>query len=239
MDSQRFHGRVAVVTGGSGGLGQAIVLALAQEGAMVASIARQEGGLDRVRSLLPDQARLLTLAADLQSADAAEQAMQRVVDWGGRLDVAVNTAGGYAGGTPFAEGSLDDWRRMLDGNLAATMLAMRAEIPHMLRQGGGRIVNVSSRTAQRVGRNVAAYAVAKAGIETLTQAAAEDYRDRNVTINAVAPSVIATPAMLENNSAKDRARWVAPESLAGVILFLASDAAADISGAIVPVFGRA
>ena len=116
---------------------------------------------------------------------------------------------------------------------------MRAVLPVMLERGGGRIINVSSRAARAIGPNVAAYTAAKAGLEALTLAAAAEYREHGITVNAVAPSTIATSAMLHAATAEERRRWVAPESVAGVILFLASEAAADVSGAIVPVYGRA
>lgn len=238
MPEQRFVGRVALVTGASGGLGAAVARAFLAEGAQVAAAARHAAALEGLRAT-GDEARLLLVEATLTEPDEAARAVQAVRAWAGGLDVLVNAVGGFSGGSPLAASTPDEWRQMLDSNLLAVVGAMRATLPALLERGGGRIVNVSSRAAQHIGPNVAAYTTAKAALETLTIAAAEEYRVHNITVNAVAPSVIATPAMLQGASARQRERWVTPESIAGVILFLASAAAADVSGAIIPVYGRA
>ena len=239
MEAQRFAGRVAVVTGGSGGLGGAVVAAFLAEGARVAAVSRQQAGLAELRTLPGADVSLLTLEVDLLDAAATEHAVRAVREWGGRLDILVNAAGAYAGGKPVGESAEDEWRTMLDANLLTAMHASRAALPGMVAQGGGRIINVSSRSARVIGRNSAAYSVAKAGLETLTLAMADEYRQQRVTVNAVSPSSIATPAMLAHATAQQRERWVPPASIARVILFLASDDAADVSGAIIPVYGRA
>jgi NAD(P)-dependent dehydrogenase (short-subunit alcohol dehydrogenase family) len=239
MGEPRFRGRVAVVTGGSGGLGKAVVTALLAEGARVAALGRHDAGLAALRALPGADSSLLTLAVDLVDARAADHMVRSVRDWAGRTDILVNTAGAYAGGTLLAESSDDEWRAMFDANLLTAVHAIRAVLPAMVAGGGGRIVNVSSRAARQVGSGAAAYTVAKASLETLTLALAEEYREQRITANAVAPSVIATPAMLAHATVEERARWVSPESLTGVILFLASEEAADVSGAIIPVYGRA
>lgn len=239
MGEQRFAGRVAMVTGGNGGLGASIVAAFLAEGARVAALARRDDSLAELRALPGASGSLLTLAVDLLDAHAAEQAAATVREWGSRIDILVNTAGAYAGGSLVAASTDEEWRAMLDANLLTALHATRAVLPTMVTGGGGRIINVSSRAARHVGSGSAAYAVAKAGLETLTLALAEEYREQRITANAVAPSVIATPAMLAQATEQERGRWVRPESLARVILFLASDEAADVSGAIVPVYGRA
>lgn len=239
MDAQRFAGRVALVTGGSGGIGRAVVAAFLAEGALVAALARRADELAQFRINVGAGEALLTIAADLLQPGAAEQAVREVLAWRDRVDILVNATGAFSGGKAVGESLPEEWQRMLDVNLLAALQAMRAVLPGMAAHGYGRIVNISSRSARAIGRNVAAYTAAKAGLEALTVASAEEYRDRNVTVNAVAPSVVATPAMLAGASAKARERWVTPESVARVILFLASDEAADVSGAVLPVYGRA
>jgi NAD(P)-dependent dehydrogenase (short-subunit alcohol dehydrogenase family) len=239
MGESRFRGRVAVVTGGNGGLGKAVVTAFLAEGARVAAPGRHDAGLAELRALPGADAALLTLAVDLVDARAAEQAARSVRDWAGRLDILVNTAGAYAGGTLVGASTDEEWRAMLDANLLTALHATRAALPLMVAGGGGRIINVSSRAARQVGSGAAAYTVAKASLETLTLALAEEYREQRITANAVAPSAIATPAMLAHATDEERTRWVTPESLTRVILFLASEEAADVSGAIIPVYGRA
>lgn len=238
MPEQRFFGRVALVTGASGGLGGAVARAFLSEGARVAAVARHSAALAGLRADA-DENQLLTVEAALTEPGAAARVVQAVGDWASGLDVLVNAVGSFSGGQPLAESSPDEWRQMLDSNLLAVLEMMRAALPALQARGGGRIVNVSSRAAQRIGPNVAAYTTAKAALETLTLATAEEYREHRITANAVAPSAIATPAMLQGATARQRERWVTPESIAGVILFLASDAAADVSGAIIPVYGRA
>ena len=238
METQRFTGRVALVTGGSGGLGGAVVAAFLTEGARVAAVARHDDALADLRALPSADTALLTLAVDLLDAGATDHVVEAVRDWGGRLDILVNAAGAYAGGKPVGESTDAEWRTMLDANLLTAMHASRAALPIMVAQGGGRIINVSSRAARAIERNAAAYSVAKASLETLTLAMAEEYRQQRVTVNAVSPSAIATPEMLVHATAQQRERWVPPVSIARVILFLASDDAADVSGAIIPVYGR-
>lgn len=239
MDGQRFAGQVALVTGASGGLGRAVVAAFLAEGARVVAVARHGAGLSDLRSLPGAERAVLPLAVDLLDVPAVEQAVETARAWGGRLDILVNSAGAYAGGKPVGESADEEWRAMLDANLLTALHAARAVLPTMVGQGGGAIVNVSSRAARRVGPNAAAYTVAKAGVETLTLALAEEYRERHIAVNAIAPSVIATPAMLARASSEEAARWVPPEAIARLILFLASAEAAAVSGAIVPVYGRA
>ncbi|HEV7213682.1 MAG TPA: SDR family NAD(P)-dependent oxidoreductase [Chloroflexota bacterium] len=239
MDAQRFSGRLAIVTGGSGGLGRAVVAAFLAEGAHVAAIAHHESSLAPLRLLPGADASLLPLAVDLLDVPAVEQAVLTVREWGGRLDILVNAAGANAGGKPVGASADDEWRTMLDANLLTALHATRAVLPTMVAQGGGRIVNVSSRAARHVGRDAAAYTVAKAGLETFTLAVAEEYREQRITANAVVPSAIATPTMLAHATDQQRLRWVPPESIARVILFLASDEAVDVSGALLPVYGRA
>ena len=239
MEQQRFAGRVVMVTGATGGLGQAVVAALVAEGARVAAVGRRAEAVAALRPAGDLGEALLPVQADLAQEPQAQQAVQQALTWGQRIDALVHTIGGYAGGQPAAAGPLEAWHQMLDVNLWTAIHILRAILPPMVSNGGGHIVTVSSRAAQRIGRNVAAYTVGKAGLEALTLSVAEEYRAYGITANAVAPSAIATPAMLAHASDAERARWVSPASLARVILFLASDEAADVSGAVVPVYGRA
>lgn len=239
MDAQRFSGRLAIVTGGSGGLGRAVVAAFLAEGAHVAAIAHHESSLAPLRLLPGADASLLPLAVDLLDVPAVEQAVLTVREWGGRLDILVNAAGANAGGKPVGASADDEWRTMLDANLLTALHATRAVLPTMVAQGGGRIVNVSSRAAVAGRRNAAAYAVAKQAVITLTETQAEELRDDHITVNAVLPSVINTPANRAAMPKANHARWPTPEQIARVIAFLASDDAAIISGAAIPVYGLA
>lgn len=157
----------------------------------------------------------------------------------GGIDVLVNAAGGFEGGKPVHETRWSLWEEQIAINLRTAVLSSRAAVPHMLRRGGGAIVNVASRTAVESGARVAAYAVAKRGVLQLTRAMAAELVEANVTVNAVMPSVIDTPANRAAMPEADFTRWVKPADIARVIVFLAGPDARVVSGAAVPVYGRA
>jgi NAD(P)-dependent dehydrogenase (short-subunit alcohol dehydrogenase family) len=156
-----------------------------------------------------------------------------------QLDVLVNLVGGFAAGQPITELDLTVWRQMLDLNVLTAFLASKHAARVMMRQSSGRIINISSRSALSGRKNAAAYAVAKAAIITLTEAQAEELRERDVTVNCVLPSIIDTPANRAGMQKANPAHWPKPDEVARVLLFLASDDARLISGAAIPVYGRA
>lgn len=131
------------------------------------------------------------------------------------------------------------WQGQLDSNLKTAVLASRAAVPHMIGRGGGAIVHVSSRPATQDGKNIAAYAAAKRALLQLTDAMAAELLEENITVNAVMPSTMDTPANRKAMPKADFSRWVRPEAIAKVILFLAGPDARIVSGAHVPVYGRA
>jgi NAD(P)-dependent dehydrogenase (short-subunit alcohol dehydrogenase family) len=151
----------------------------------------------------------------------------------------VNLAGGYAGGGPVAETPVEEFERMLAVNLRPTYLVTAAALPHLVAAGGGAVVCVSSRAAVAPFPGAAGYITAKAGVLAFAGAVAAEYRRQNVRCNTVLPSVIDTPANRSSMPDADFGRWVTPETIAPVILFLASDASAPTSGAQIPVYGQA
>jgi NAD(P)-dependent dehydrogenase (short-subunit alcohol dehydrogenase family) len=223
--------KTIAVTGGFGVLGRALGDAAKAAGANVALIGRSAAptGLD---------AGVLALGhVDLAEAAAARGAMGRVGAAFGALDGLVNAAGGFAY-EPIGAGSVDTWDRLYAINLRTALLASQAALPHLLARGGGRIVNVGANAAAHAGVGMGAYAAAKSAVARLTEAMAEEFKDRAVTVNAVLPSVLDTPANRADMPKADPARWVSPAALAQVIVFLLSDAAAPITGALIPVKGR-
>jgi NAD(P)-dependent dehydrogenase (short-subunit alcohol dehydrogenase family) len=151
-----------------------------------------------------------------------------------RLDVLVNTVGGFAGGD-LASTSLAEWRRMLDLNLTTAVIGCRGVLPAMTGARYGRIVNISSRAVAPPMGGFIAYTVGKAAIVTLTQALAQEVKAHGITVNAVMPSTMDTPANRQAMPDADRAGWVSPDAVAAVIAFLTSDDAAGITGAAIPV----
>jgi len=235
-------GRVVLITGASGGLGPSVVRAFVQSGATVEAVVRTSSPEehDALRAQLGDAASRLSLqTADVLDEGAVRALVERVVEKHGRLDVALNLVGGFAAGQPITELPYERWQHMLDLNLRSTFLVSKYAARPMVQQGRGRIINLSSRSAFSGRRNAAAYAVAKSGVITLTEAQAEELRETGVTVNALVPSIIDTPANRKGmpNAAFDR--WPKPDEIARVLLFLASDDSSLISGAAIPVYGRA
>ncbi len=236
-----LRGRVALVAGALGGLGQAVCLRLLASGATVYALGHRHGDASaQLRSLAGTHAeRLHVVSANASDEADVSAAITALVDAESRLDILVNLIGGFAAGKPITEMETDTFTGMLDLNLRPTYLLSKYAARVMERNGYGRIVNLSSRAAVSGRRNAAAYAVAKAGVITLTEAQAEEVRESGVTVNAVLPSIIDTPA---NRAAMPTAHfdmWPTPEQIARVIAFLASDDAGLISGASIPVYGRA
>jgi NAD(P)-dependent dehydrogenase (short-subunit alcohol dehydrogenase family) len=155
----------------------------------------------------------------------------------GRLDVLVHAAGGFASDGDVAATGLDTWRRMMDVNFHAALHAVRAALPHL--RSGGRIIAVGSRAGVQLSAGLGAYGVSKAALHALIQTVALEVVERGITANVVLPSTIDTEANRSWGTAEQRATWVKPSSLADVILWLASPAAADVNGALLPVYGRA
>ena len=170
-----------------------------------------------------------------EAACAAAYARVRVA--AGGIDGVVNVAGGFAW-EPIEGGALETWDRLYTMNVRTAVASCRAALPHLLARGAGRIVNVGALAAQKAGMGMAAYAASKSGVARLTESLAEELKDRGVTVNAVLPSIIDTPANRADMPDADASRWVAPDKLAAVIAFLLSDDASAVTGACVPVSGR-
>jgi len=236
-----LQGKTAIVTGGTGALGAAVVRAFLAEGARVAVPFRKEGELEKLRAGLDaGQAEALSgTRLDLTDESAVEAFAASVAEDRQGLDVLVNAAGAFAGGKPVHETPWSVWQEQLDVNLKTAVLASRAAVPWMLRRGAGAIVNVSSRPAERSGENLAAYAAAKRAILQLTDAMAAELVEKNITVNAILPSTIDTPANRKAMPGADYSKWVSPDAIARVIVFLAGPDARIVSGAHVPVYGRA
>lgn len=232
---QRLDSRNFVVTGGFGALGRAVAERLLAEGARVALLDRAPapGGL-------PGGV-LAFGGVELGQETACQAAYAQAVEALGAVDGVVNVAGGFTWET-VEGGALASWDRMYETNLRSAVASCRAALPHLLagRNGrtDGRIVNVGAAAAQKAGMGMGAYAASKAGVARLTEALAEELKDRGVTVNAVLPSIIDTPANRADMPDADFSRWVAPDKLAAVIAFLLSDEASALTGASIPVNGR-
>ncbi len=230
-----MKGKAIAITGAFGALGRVVAEAAARRGARIAAIdvaATPPAGL--AERLAPDA--LMLGGVDLSAADGARRAMAEVKARFGRLDALVNLAGGFRFES-VEEGDPATWERLFALNVKTALNASRAALPYLLESGAGRIVNVGANAALKAGAGMGPYAASKAGVHRLTESMAEELKHRGVTVNAVLPSIIDTPA---NRAEMPKARfdhWVAPADLAAVILFLASDEARAVTGALVPVTG--
>lgn len=227
-------GRVIAITGAFGVLGQAVAKAAAGQGAGLALI---DFAKDAPAGLPSGPDVLVLGGVDLTDAVQAGAAMDAVADRFGGIDALLNIAGGFTWET-LQDGSIASWPAMYRLNVLTAANACRAAVPHLKRSAAGRVVNVGSAAALKAGMGMGAYAAAKAGVHSLTQALAEELKGDNVTVNAVLPSIIDTPTNRADMSDADFAAWVAPGDLAAVMLFLASEAAVAVTGALVPVTGR-
>jgi len=227
--------RLVAVTGGLGALGQATARAFALAGAEVAVIDRRPPS-DAAAAVgaLPGPARYVM--ADLSRQDDTERAIAEA----GPVDWLVNIAGGYDGGASVWETDVARLDQQIALNVRTAFLMCRAALPGMVARGHGRIVNISSRAAVQPGAGQAPYNLSKLAVISLTESVAEETREHGVTCNAILPSVIDTPANRASMSRADFSRWVPPQSIAEVCVWLcSSDAAGAISGAAIPVYGRA
>ena len=225
-----MDGKVIVVTGALGALGRVVVDQALARGAGVASV-------DHAPTQVPATKNQIELGGiDLTDAAAAKKAIDAAAAHFGRLDVLINIAGGFAFET-VAEGDPKTWQRMYALNVTTALNACRAAIPYLVASGVGRIVNVGALGALQAGAGMGPYAASKAGVHRLTEALAAEYKGR-ITVNAVLPSIIDTSANRASMPKANFTKWVAPKELADVILFLASDAASAVTGALLPVSGR-
>jgi NAD(P)-dependent dehydrogenase (short-subunit alcohol dehydrogenase family) len=225
-----MDGKVVVITGASGALGKVVAEQALARGARIA-------GIDHAPAQLPATPTRLELGSvDLTDAAAAKTAIDTVAAHFGKIDALINIAGGFAYET-VADGDPKTWARMYALNVTTALNASRAAIGHLTASGAGRIINVGAMGALQAGSGMGAYAASKAGVHRLTEALAAEHKGK-ITVNAVLPSTIDTAANRASMPNADFAKWVAPKELADVILFLASDAASAVTGALLPVGGR-
>jgi NAD(P)-dependent dehydrogenase (short-subunit alcohol dehydrogenase family) len=208
--------RTVIITGAAGNLGRALVKAFAGEEANVVPV---------------------DLPTDLLDQKQVDAVVDKAIKRFKRIDVLCNIAGGFRMGKPLHETSDEDWNFLLDLNARTVLHTARAVVPHMLKAGGGKIVNVGAYAAQKGAANMGAYVASKSAVIRLTETMSAELREKNINVNCVLPTIIDTPQNRKDMPKADPKRWVAPADLASVIVFLASDEARAIHGAAIPVSG--
>lgn len=231
-----FSGRVALVAGGTGGLGRAVSLAFLAEGAKVVVTYRNQDEFSALQNAASSPS-LEGYRVDVTDEAAVSQLVATVLSTHGQLDAMVNTVGGYAGGVKLWELEARVFDQMLSLNLRAGYALSRAAVVPMLRQNRGAIVNVAAKAALDHGAGAAAYAASKAAALAMIDSLAADVKGTKVRVNSVLPSIIDTEANRKAMPGANYEAWPKPEDIARVILFLSSDDARVIHGAAIPVYG--
>jgi NAD(P)-dependent dehydrogenase (short-subunit alcohol dehydrogenase family) len=236
--TSKFSGKVALVTGGTGGLGRAVTLALLHEGASVIAsyIVKEEA--DALRDAVGPHAHLELLPLDATNEEECRTFVDGITARHGHLDILVNAIGGYAGGKPMWETDTKTYQLMLTLNLRAGHNLAKAVVPAMLRQKSGAIVNIASKAAVDHAAGAGAYAASKAATLAMFDCLAQDVKGSGVRVNSVLPSIIDTEPNRKAMPNADFSKWPKPEEIAQVILFLCSAEAKLIHGAAIPVYGE-
>jgi len=223
-----LSGKPCIVTGGNGALGAAVVKRLRSDGARVAIVARGS-------SAQGDG--MMFGGVDLADPAAAQTAVNAAAEKLGGLYALINVAGAFRWET-LADGNVRTWDLLYSTNLKTAVCASKAALPHLIANGGGRIVNVGAASATRAATGMGAYAASKAGVAKLTEALSEEVKANGITVNAVLPSIIDTAANRKEMPNADYNKWVRPEAIAELIVFLLSDRGSAITGALIPITGR-
>lgn len=233
-----FSGSVVVVAGAGGNLGSAVARAFAGAGAALVLVGRDEAGIRATLPLLtasPDV--LVAPSTDLNEADATRAMVDEALRRFGRIDVLANTVGGYRTGPAVHESALADWDQMMALNARTAFVMARAVLPTMIDQGRGRIILTAARNALQGKPNAAAYSASKAAVARLTESLAEEVKHLGINVNCILPGTIETDRNRRVVPYADPANWVRPADIAAIFLFLASEAASAIHGALIPAYG--
>ncbi len=229
-----LEGRICVVTGASGALGNVVARCLASEGGVLALPERSENKIPSlVFSIGIPKPRLLVERVDLSDPAAVDRFAGSVLERFGSIDVLVHAAGGYAGGKTVEEFTADEWQQMLGMNLLSAIYVCRAVLPAMRKKNSGRLITIAAQSALAPASRRGPYQVAKRGVITLTESIAQEVRGTGITANAIAPTTIMTPANRASMPDADTSRWVPPEDIADLVVYLCSDSARFVNGSVI------
>jgi NAD(P)-dependent dehydrogenase (short-subunit alcohol dehydrogenase family) len=229
--------RIAIITGGTGALGRAVVSEFLEEGAKVVCTYIVDQELKGLSSMIKNQ-NLLLIKSDVTKEKQVAKVVKKTLERFRRIDILINIVGGFAYAL-IQDTDEATWDRMMTINLKSTVLCSKAVLPQMVKQNYGKMINISSRPGLKGSSGLGAYAASKAGVLNFTQTIADEVKDYDININAVLPSTIDTPANRRAMPKEDFTKWVKPEEIARVMVFLASDDSKPISGAGIPVYGKA
>lgn len=227
--------QAVLITGAAGHLGAAVAAAFERRGARLVLMDHDAAALERRFGAMQDA---LRVDVDLLDRDQVAARTAEAIEQVGRIEVLCHVAGGFRMGAKVHETSAEDWEFLLGLNAVSLLNVAAAVVPHLVAQGGGKIVTVGAASALRGEAEMGPYTASKAALIRLTEAMSAELRDHGVNVNCVLPSIIDTPDNRKAMPDADVTRWVTPEALADVVVFLASDAARAVHGAAIPVTGR-
>jgi NAD(P)-dependent dehydrogenase (short-subunit alcohol dehydrogenase family) len=226
-----MNGKVVLVTGANGGLGTSVARAFLDAGATVVGTSRK---IEQSEFASPN---FTAIPGEISTSDGAKTLIEKMVARFGRIDVLAHTVGGFAGGQAVAATDDATFQRMMELNLYATFYLLRAALPVMRTTGHGRIIAIGSKAAVDPGANVGAYSASKAAMVSLIRTVAAENVDAGITANVILPGTMDTPANRRDMADADFSKWVRPESVASLMVWLAGAAGKDVNGAVIPVFG--
>ena len=232
-----LNNKVILVTGATGTLGKAAAQTFATTNAKLILTGRNPQKLTQVTKQLAYN-NCTAQACNLINEQEVQLLTQHALDTFGRIDVLLNIAGGFSMGPQVHELSNEDFKNMFEMNFISTLNTCKSVIPIMLTQGSGKIINVSARAATEGKGKMAPYCISKSAVVTLTECLAAEHKQDNININCVLPGTIDTPTNRSDMPNADFSTWVPPEEIANMMLFLSSDHANSVNGAIVPVYGK-
>ena len=227
-----MKGKVSLVTGADGGLGIHVTQALLDAGSTVVGLSPhiQQSGFNHPN--------FTALPATLDNLAAAQKAVETIIARSGKIDVLAHLVGGFAGGKTVADTDDATFQRMFEMNLNSSFHILRAVIPYMRKAGAGRIIAIGSRAAEDPGPGVGAYSASKAALVSLIKTVARENKDAGITANIILPETMDTPANRKAMPGADTSQWVQPASVASLIVWLAGNTGIDVTGAVIPVYGR-
>jgi NAD(P)-dependent dehydrogenase (short-subunit alcohol dehydrogenase family) len=226
-----MKGKVVLVTGANGGLGTFVTQAFLDAGATVIGTSR------KIQQTEFNHANFVALPGEISTGEGAKGVVDRAVARFGKLDVLAHTVGGFAGGQSIAETDDATLQSMFDLNMNCTFYLLRAAIPVLRRASGGRIIAIGSRSALEPGPNVGAYSASKAAMVSLVKTVALENKDAGLTANVILPGTMDTPGNRKATPDADFSKWVRPAAVASLMVWLGGEAAKDVNGSVIPVYG--
>src|SRR5215471_7144724 len=231
LKEMELHGRVVLITGANGGLGAFVTNSFLDAGARVIGVSRSISDADFPREGFS------AIPAEISGVESARQLIDAAIAKAGRIDGLIHLMGGFAGGQPVADTDDATFDRMLDLNLRSAFYVIRATLPPMRGQGSGRIIAIGSKAAVEPAPMAGAYSTSKAGLVSLVRTVARENSDRGISANIVLPGTMDTPANRAADPQADFSKWVHPCQVAKLLVYLMSDQASQINGAVIPIYG--